>query len=156
MTCRCRSGECDPECDGPKLRAEIERLEKREVDAWTERDAYLEQNVKLKAEIERLRAAEDHDLRSKKSLRAEIERLNGERVGDQHRMFHYEGEIERLQTLLNASESLKSGYLAEIERLRACRTELDYVFEYYTHGLRPLDLRDWYNRACTALKDTKP
>ena len=27
MTCRCRSGECDPECDGPKLRAEIERLQ---------------------------------------------------------------------------------------------------------------------------------
>jgi len=26
MTCRCRSGECDPECDGPMLRAEIERL----------------------------------------------------------------------------------------------------------------------------------
>ena len=26
MTCRCRSGECDPECDGPKVKAEIERL----------------------------------------------------------------------------------------------------------------------------------
>jgi hypothetical protein len=27
MVCRCRSGECDPECDGPELRAEIGRLQ---------------------------------------------------------------------------------------------------------------------------------
>jgi hypothetical protein len=39
MVCRCRSGECDPECDGPKLRAEI---------AW------------LQAEVERLRAASSY------------------------------------------------------------------------------------------------
>ena len=26
MTCRCRSGECDPECDGVKLRAELDWL----------------------------------------------------------------------------------------------------------------------------------
>jgi hypothetical protein len=44
---------------------------------------------------------------------------------------------------------------ADNERLRACRTELDYAVEYYTHGLRPLDLRDWYTRACVALKETK-
>lgn len=58
-------------------------------------------------------------------------------------------EVARLQT---ENAELR----AEIARLLACRAELDYVFEYYTHGLRPLDLRDWYNRACAALKDTKP
>jgi len=50
MTCRCRSGECDPECDGPKLQAEIERLTgllgNSEMTVW-----------ELLANDERLRAA---------------------------------------------------------------------------------------------------
>lgn len=41
----------------------------REVAAWAERDQYLEQNVKLKAEIERLRAYEWGWSRLSKGLR---------------------------------------------------------------------------------------
>ena len=40
-----------------ELRAEIERLQASALSAWEERDQYLEQNVKLKTEIERLTAA---------------------------------------------------------------------------------------------------
>jgi hypothetical protein len=62
MTCRCRSGECDPECDGPKLRAEIERLNQ-------DREKYFLDNLDLRAEVERLRAAgqralDHYDMRS--------------------------------------------------------------------------------------------
>ena len=39
MTCRCRSGECDPECDGPMLRAEIDRLRLRCDALGNEREA---------------------------------------------------------------------------------------------------------------------
>jgi hypothetical protein len=49
MNCRCRSGECDPECDGPKLRAEIERLASLADDMG-------QTNIMNQIEIERLRA----------------------------------------------------------------------------------------------------
>jgi archaellum component FlaC len=49
VTCRCRSGECDPECDGPELRAEIER-QKNNANLW-----HHEYEV-AKAEVERLTA----------------------------------------------------------------------------------------------------
>lgn len=107
------------------------------------------------------------------ALEAEIERLTPyveafrreEARADKYggELDEKDAEIERL-TKINVDHCRavttlileNSRQADEIERLRACRTELDYVFEYYTHGLRPLDLRDWYNRACTALKDTKP
>jgi hypothetical protein len=47
----------------------------RPDDYWHENVRLDAQNKELRAEIERLRAAEDHDLRCKKSLRVEVERL---------------------------------------------------------------------------------
>jgi hypothetical protein len=52
MTCRCRSGECDPECDGPMLRAEIERYRRSY-------DSAAKEIEELRRDIERLRAALD-------------------------------------------------------------------------------------------------
>lgn len=40
-----------------RLEVEVALLQAREVAAWEARDQYLEQNVKLKSEIERLRTA---------------------------------------------------------------------------------------------------
>lgn len=62
------------ECD----QREIERLTRERDEAWAERDPYIESNVKLVAEIERLRGHKeeaDRHIAVIAELRTEIEQL---------------------------------------------------------------------------------
>jgi hypothetical protein len=109
MACRCRSGECDPECDGPTLRAEIERLqddlaqERRGNFSQQERIAELQAGMR-----EYACTASDHPCGCYNqflSERAEIERLKLEwKVSD--------GGHKRTMAELNEAH-------AEVERLTA-------------------------------------
>lgn len=60
----------------------------------------LSDRMVAEAEIKRLWAAEDHDLRCKKSLRAEIERLRAARDVWDKRDIAQVAEIERLKLLV--------------------------------------------------------
>jgi regulator of protease activity HflC (stomatin/prohibitin superfamily) len=102
MTCRCRSGECDPECDGLKLRAEVERLTTENADLQRElSDTLLGPTMvqNMRAEVERLlvqveaeRSRAIYLSRRAGEAEAEVERLRAER--DEGARWRRQGEAE--------------------------------------------------------------
>lgn len=109
MTCRCRSGECDPECDGPMLRAEIERLK--------DGNRHARENEEMRHEIERLRghvAHRDQEIARLDTIvvaqRAEIERLTKDNANQVAACKASRAKVERLKaTIHDAAEAFERG-----------------------------------------------
>lgn len=108
-----------------KLRAEIERLTRERDEAWAERDPYIESNVKLVAEVKRLKITNE-------SLEREIEIVRGARGDPKDH-----AEIARLTAIVQQHEIWQASLVqqlvdkdAEVERLTAERKNCPPASEY--------------------------